>query len=103
MKFDNFWASPAVIFDPIMVQCVRESAKDVGCNMEIVSGAGHDSVYTARKVPTAMVFVRCRDGVSHHPAEFSRQEDCAAGAEALLGAYLRYDEYIRSTGSVAKM
>ena len=33
------------------------------------------SVYTARKVPTAMVFVRCKDGISHHPTEYSSPED----------------------------
>jgi acetylornithine deacetylase/succinyl-diaminopimelate desuccinylase-like protein len=37
------------------------------------------SVYTARKVPTAMVFVRCKDGISHHPAEYSSQEDWYGG------------------------
>jgi hypothetical protein len=42
-----------------------------------------------------MLFVRCKDGVSHNPAEYSRPEDCAAGAQILLGAYLRYDQYIR--------
>lgn len=42
-----------------------------------------------------MIFVRCRDGVSHNPAEYSRPEDCAAGSQVLLGAYLRYDDYIR--------
>jgi hypothetical protein len=42
-----------------------------------------------------MIFVRCRDGVSHNPEEYSRPEDCAAGAQVLLGAYLRYDDYIR--------
>lgn len=95
MTFDNFWISPALNFDPIMVECVKQSAAEIECDIEIVSGAGHDSVYTSRKVPTSMFFVRCRDGVSHHPAEFFREEDCAAGAEALLGAYLRYDDYIR--------
>jgi hydantoinase/carbamoylase family amidase len=76
MDFDNFWVSPALNFDPTMVQCVRESCSSIGCNgKELVSGAGHDSVYTSRKVPTAMVFVRCRDGVSHNPNEYSRPEE----------------------------
>jgi len=96
-NIDNFWTSPALLFDPKMVDCVRQSAKANGCGMELVSGAGHDSVYTARKVPTAMLFVRCRDGVSHNPAEYSRPEDCAVGAEVLLGAYLRYDQLVRET------
>lgn len=75
MVFDRFWTSPALHFDPTMVQCVRESANSIGCNMELTSGAGHDSVYTSRKVPTAMIFARCRDGVSHNPAEYTRPEE----------------------------
>lgn len=75
LGFDCFWTSPALHFDPVMVQCVRDSAKELGCEMELVSGAGHDSVYTSLKVPTAMIFVRCRDGVSHNPAEYSRPEE----------------------------
>lgn len=43
-----------------------------------------------------MIFVRCKDGVSHNPAEYTRLEDCAAGAQVLLRAYLRYDDYIRN-------
>lgn len=75
MKMECFWTSPAIHFNPAMVQCVRESAAEIGCKQELVSGAGHDSVYTSRKVPTAMVFARCRDGVSHNPAEYSRPEE----------------------------
>lgn len=77
LEFENFWVSPALNFDPVMVQCVRDSARSSmgGTCLELVSGAGHDSVYTSRKVPTAMIFVRCRDGVSHNPAEYSRPEE----------------------------
>ncbi|KAI0015905.1 putative N-carbamoyl-L-amino acid hydrolase [Xylariomycetidae sp. FL0641] len=99
VSMDCFWASPALKFDSTMVDCVRESAKSVGCEMELVSGAGHDPVYTSYKAPTAMIFVRCRDGVSHHPAEYSRPEDCVAGAQTLLGAYLRYDDHIRRSSA----
>ncbi|EED20901.1 N-carbamoyl-L-amino acid hydrolase, putative [Talaromyces stipitatus ATCC 10500] len=96
VAIDNFWVSPAVNFDATMVQCVRDSCGSVGCGtIELVSGAGHDSVYTSHKVPTAMIFVRCRDGISHNPAEYSKPEDCAVGAQVLLGAYLRYDDLIR--------
>ena len=57
-----------------------------------------------------MIFVRSKDGVSHNPAEYSRPEDCAAGAQLLLGAYLRYDDHVRqqnlafnaNTGNVMK-
>lgn len=75
VKLDCFWVSPALSFDPTMVQCVRDSARGLGCAMELTSGAGHDSVYTSLKVPTAMIFARCRDGVSHNPAEYTRPEE----------------------------
>ena len=41
--------------------------------------------------PPAMIFVPCRDGISHNEAEFSSKEQCAAGAQVLLQAVLDYD------------
>lgn len=96
MNFERIWESKAIKFDPTMVSCVKASAAEIGCTRELTSGAGHDSVYTSRQCPTAMIFVRCKDGVSHNPKEYSRPEDCAAGAKTLLGAYLRYDGFVRS-------
>jgi len=49
------------------------------------------SVYTSRRAPTSMIFVPCRDGVSHNPSEYCSPEDCGNGAQVLLGAMLRYD------------
>jgi len=99
VTLENIWTSPAVLFDEGMVDCVRQSAHDIGCKTELTSGAGHDSVYTSKRCPTAMIFTRCQDGVSHNPAEYTRPEDCAAGAQVLLGAYLRYDDQVRRTHS----
>jgi len=96
VKVEGIWDSEALRFDEVMVGCVRAAAAEVGCEREITSGAGHDSVYTSRRCPTAMIFVRCRDGVSHNPKEYSRPEDCAVGARTLLGAYLRYDGFVRA-------
>lgn len=42
LKLENIWTSPAVHFDPVMVQCVKESCHEQQCTLEIVSGAGHD-------------------------------------------------------------
>lgn len=72
---------------------IRESS--LLFSLELCRKLTQGRVYTSKHVPTAMIFVRCRDGVSHNPAEYSRPEDCAAGAQVLLGAYLRYDDYIR--------
>jgi allantoate deiminase len=49
----------------------------------LVSGAGHDAVALAEVTPVAMLFVRCRDGLSHHPDEYAAPADVAAAAEVL--------------------
>jgi N-carbamoyl-L-amino-acid hydrolase len=58
---------------------------------KMVSGAGHDSVYTSKLVPTAMIFIPCRDGISHNEIEHAEKEHCGVGAQVLLGAVLEYD------------
>jgi hydantoinase/carbamoylase family amidase len=50
------------------------------------SGAAHDTMCVADRVPTAMVFVPCKDGVSHHPAEDASPADAALAAEIILNA-----------------
>jgi acetylornithine deacetylase/succinyl-diaminopimelate desuccinylase-like protein len=90
--------SPAVLFHPDCISCVRAScAAEFGSHgvenltRDMTSGAGHDSVYTSKRIPTTMVFVPSRDGVSHNPVEYTEPEDCAIGAQVLMGAVLRYD------------
>ena len=39
-----------------------------------------------------MIFVPCKDGVSHNPSEYCTPEDCANGAQVLLGSIVRYDK-----------
>src|SRR5258707_15481900 len=50
---------------------------------QAVSGALHDSAVLAPHVPTAMLFIPSKDGISHNPAEFSRVEDIAAAASVV--------------------
>jgi hydantoinase/carbamoylase family amidase len=50
------------------------------------SGAAHDTMCVADRVPSAMVFVPCVDGISHHPAESADPADAALAAEIILGA-----------------
>jgi beta-ureidopropionase / N-carbamoyl-L-amino-acid hydrolase len=86
---------PAVQFDPTCIACVREAVASSGLTArEIISGAGHDAGYVSRVAPSAMIFVPCRDGISHNEAEFSSQDQCAAGAQVLLQAVLRYDRLL---------
>ena len=57
--------------------------------LEIPSGAGHDAMYIAEIAATGMIFVRCREGISHNPAELVEPQDIAAGAAALAETALR--------------
>lgn len=56
---------------------------------ELVSGAFHDALFIAKLCPVGMIFIRCRDGVSHNPLEFAEPADVAAGARVLMSALLR--------------
>lgn len=51
----------------------------------LVSGAGHDAMILAALCPTAMLFVRCRDGISHHPAEQVDPADVEVALRVLIG------------------
>jgi N-carbamoyl-L-amino-acid hydrolase len=86
---NEIWYAPPVAFDPECIEAVRQAATGLGLSArEIVSGAGHDAVYTARVVPTAMIFVPCKDGISHAEVENASPEACADGANVLLHAVL---------------
>ncbi|WP_083586059.1 Zn-dependent hydrolase [Chelatococcus daeguensis] len=92
------WNSPAVAFDPALVDAVRRVADGLGLSWrEIVSGAGHDAAYVARIAPTTMIFVPCAGGHSHNEAEATSYEECRVGAQVLLAAVLDHDRRCYST------
>ncbi|MEW6982032.1 Zn-dependent hydrolase [Colwelliaceae bacterium 6471] len=83
------WRMKVTEFAPLCVDAVEASVNLLGySSMKMVSGAGHDSLYVAERVPTSMIFVPCEDGLSHNEAENAKQEDLAAGANVLLHAIL---------------
>jgi N-carbamoyl-L-amino-acid hydrolase len=88
----NIWTQPPMRFDPACIAAVRAAARVSGYSTrDMISGAGHDAAYVARVAPATMIFVPCRDGISHNEAEYSSKEQCAAGAQVLLQAVLDYD------------
>lgn len=90
---------PAVHFDPKLIGLVRDAAKRLGLpHRDIVSGPGHDAAYVARVAPTTMIFVPCRDGISHNEAEDTSFEQCAAGAQVLMNAVLAFDATLEGQG-----
>lgn len=73
-----------VEMDPSMIREIEEAVKSVGVEyMTMPSGAGHDGMHWAEAVPTGMIFIPCRDGISHNPAEFAEMDDIVTGAEVL--------------------
>jgi hydantoinase/carbamoylase family amidase len=74
-------------FDPGLVDLLDRMATGGGRpTMRIVSGAGHDAMVMAGHVPTAMLMVPSKAGVSHSPAEFTSPALCQSGTESLAAA-----------------
>jgi N-carbamoyl-L-amino-acid hydrolase len=81
--------SPRVKFHSTLVRAVADAVERCGySHREIVSGAGHDACNVARKIPTAMIFIPCKDGISHNEEESATHVDCEAGCNVLLHAVL---------------
>jgi allantoate deiminase len=78
---------PAVPMDSYLVAEIERSIREIGCDPHrMVSGAGHDAMILAERVPSAMVFLRTPGGISHDPAESVLNEDVAKAIEC--GLYL---------------
>jgi beta-ureidopropionase / N-carbamoyl-L-amino-acid hydrolase len=85
-----YWSTPACRFDSECVAALVEAAKDLGCSYQMMSsGAGHDAIPVSRVVPSAMIFVPSKDGLSHNEAEYTAPEELAHGCDVILRAALR--------------
>ena len=72
------------MMNPAMIREIEEAVKSVGVDyMTMPSGAGHDAMHWADDVPTGMIFIPCREGISHNPAEFADMDDIVTGAKIL--------------------
>jgi N-carbamoyl-L-amino-acid hydrolase len=90
---DEIWYSPPTPFDRACIDTVRRAAESIGASFrDITSGAGHDAKYMADICPAAMVFIPCRDGISHNEIEHTEPEHTAAGCEVLLRAVVEKAE-----------
>ena len=80
---------PPCPFEPGCVDVVERAAKKLGySHMDSVSGAGHDAIYLARVAPAAMIFIPCKDGISHNEIEDAQPSHIEAGANVLLHCML---------------
>ncbi|KAL1310540.1 hypothetical protein AAFC00_000821 [Neodothiora populina] len=81
----NFW--------PEAIDCVKRACGDKGIASR--TDTAHDSTMTRLVCPTAMVFARAKDGISHCAKEWTSKEDCAESALVLGKAVLNYDQLLK--------
>jgi allantoate deiminase len=75
----------AVICSPALTTRLGRSVRAIqGESLALVSGAGHDGVVMSTLTPIAMLFVRCRDGLSHHPAEYASPKDLDVALQVMV-------------------
>ena len=79
-----------VTMSPEIISLLEECARDLNLPaMRIVSGAGHDTMNMAAITQTGMIFLRCKDGLSHNPEEYASPEDIMQGLDLLTEALYR--------------
>ena len=87
VEIDTYQRNAATALDPLIVDAVSEAIAACGQEpLRLPSGAGHDAMIMARHCPSGMIFLRCKDGISHNPAESITVEDADLGVRALLEA-----------------
>ncbi len=87
------WNRDTVYFDKELIGYVREAVAESDIpHMDINSGAGHDAQYISYMIPTTMIFVVSKDGLSHTEVEYSTPEQCTNGASIMLNAVLKADK-----------
>jgi N-carbamoyl-L-amino-acid hydrolase len=80
-------ADPPAASGEAVVAAIEGSCRRLAIPYQkMVSRAYHDSLFMARTAPTGMIFIPCRDGISHRPDEYAKPEDIALGVEVLAGA-----------------
>ena len=89
VDIDGYWKYPAMAFDSGCVETVRQSVSDLGYRHQtMITGAGHDASYMAQVIPTSMIFIPCKDGISHNEIEYASKSHCEAGCNVLLHTML---------------
>ncbi|WEF04893.1 allantoate amidohydrolase [Klebsiella michiganensis] len=80
---EEFYRIAATACDSGLQQVLSEAVQAVqGRSLTLPSGAGHDAIAIAERWPSAMLFVRCKGGISHHPAESVTADDVALAIAA---------------------
>jgi allantoate deiminase len=89
---EPFHEAAATVCDARLQDALATAISDLGHKpMRLPSGAGHDAQMMAKLCPAAMMFVRCRGGISHNPAEYASPADMGLAVAALIRFIERFD------------
>ncbi|PFP30648.1 Zn-dependent hydrolase [Bacillus sp. AFS073361] len=90
-EFEKNMVAAPVMCSESLIQSLTETSMELGIEAPVmVSGAGHDAMFLAEITEIGMVFVRCRNGISHNPKEWAEIEDIAAGTNLLFETVLKH-------------
>jgi allantoate deiminase len=85
IRWNVLMNQPAVAMNPFLVSEVDKAIGKTGCEpYRMVSGAGHDAMILAARIPSAMIFLRSPGGISHDPAESVEVGDVAKAIDCGL-------------------
>ena len=93
-KVVPMWNRDTVYWDKNLVGFVKKSCEELGVKHQYIhSGAGHDAQFVSYMLPTTMIFVQSKKGLSHCEEEYSDPKHCTMGASVMLNAVLKADKY----------
>ena len=99
-KIESVQHTPATPMDQEFVSMAAQSTVETVNNGQpaqmLVSGAGHDAMIMSRIAPSCMLFVRCKDGISHHPDEFVSADDILVTLEVMGRTVIRMSASLKS-------
>ncbi|GAA0134894.1 Zn-dependent hydrolase [Paenibacillus sp. YSY-4.3] len=81
---------PVLLSEEVVAKLTERSESLDLSYIRMTSGAGHDAMSMAHICPTGLIFIPCREGLSHHPDEFAAVEDIEAGLRLLKEAVLSF-------------
>ena len=91
-EVEKAWNRDTVYWDKTLVGFVKDACEELGISHQYIhSGAGHDAQFASYMLPTTMIFVQSKDGLSHCEPEYSSPEHCTEGASVMLNAVLKAD------------
>lgn len=91
VQLEGLSAAPPNAFDPGLQTAIAEAAIARGYPaMPVLSAAGHDARYLAAICPSAMIFIPCREGISHEPTEWAEPAHVSAGGQVLMDVTLQW-------------